>query len=319
MAKDGARHAADQSLMLRAAWLHYVGGLTQTAVAQKLGVPSVKAHRLIARAVEAGAVKVSIEGEIVECIELEDALCKRFGLESCDVAPDLAETGLPFRALSLAAAARLRWWMESSDVDTIGIGHGRTLAAMARELPRFEATGLRFVSLMGELTRNYTANPHTVMNLLAEKTGAQSYVFPVPFFANSAEDRDVLLAQRGVRDVFEMAQAALLKLIGIGSAEMDTQLVQSGMISPEEMAEIVQAGGVGEMLGYFFDEGGSVLETHLSNRTLATDIDGVPEGRLVAIAGGAEKISAIRAVLRSGKLSGLVTDESSARALLVEG
>ena len=49
----------EASLAIRAVWLHYAGGLTQSAVAERLGIPSVKAHRLIARAVADGVVKVS--------------------------------------------------------------------------------------------------------------------------------------------------------------------------------------------------------------------------------------------------------------------
>ena len=57
------------------------------------------------------------------------------------------------------------------------------------------------------------------MHRLAERTSAQAYVMPVPFFANSVEDRKVLLEQRGVREVFAMADAASLKLVGIGSVD----------------------------------------------------------------------------------------------------
>ncbi len=65
---------ADDSLALRAAWLHFVAGMTQSAVAKRLGLPSVKAHRLIAKAVADGAVKVTIDGDITECIDLENRL-----------------------------------------------------------------------------------------------------------------------------------------------------------------------------------------------------------------------------------------------------
>ncbi|MEP5517944.1 MAG: sugar-binding domain-containing protein, partial [Bauldia litoralis] len=180
---------ADLSLAIRAAWLHYVGGLTQANVAKRLGVPSVKAHRLIARAVAVGAVKVSVEGDIIECIELENALSVRFDLETCEVAPDLGEEGLPLRTLGRAGAARLRRWLEAGEERIIGIGHGSTLAEAVRIMARLDTHGLRFVSLLGGLTRNYSANPHDVMHMLAEKTGAQAYVMPVPFFANSVEDR----------------------------------------------------------------------------------------------------------------------------------
>lgn len=305
----------ERSLAIRAAWLHYAGGLTQAAVAKRLGLPSVKAHRLIARAVAEGAVKVSIDGEIVECAMLEDRLCRRFGLDFCEVAPDLGEEGLPLRALGLAGAGFLRREIERGEHRVIGLGHGRTLAAAVRQMPRIDAGGVRFISLLGGLTRHYAANPHDVMHHLAEKAGGQAYVLPVPFFANSAEDRAVLLAQPGVREIFDMSNGAGLKFVGVGTADADAQLVASGMIEPREIAEIEAAGGVGEMLGHFFDARGRVLETTLTSRTLAVDLDGPRESRIVAIAGGPGKVEAIRAVLLSGRLSGLITDEPTARAL----
>lgn len=304
------------SLAARAAWLHFVGGLTQTAVAKRLGVPSVKAHRLIARAVDAGMVKVAVDGPMIDCVELEDALCRRYGLEQSQVAPDLGEEGLPLRALGVAGANFLRREIEQGRHRVIGLGHGRTLAAAIRAMPRVEAGAVRFVSLLGGLTRNYAANPHDVMHNLAAKTGAQAFVLPVPFFANSAEDRAVLLAQPGVQEIFDMSRAAPLKVVGIGTADESAQLVASGMIEPVEIAEIKAAGGVGEMLGNFFDVRGRVLETTLTARLLAADLDGPSRTRIVAIAGGVGKAPAIRAVLESGRLTGLITDEATARALL---
>lgn len=307
---------AEQSLAIRAAWLHYVGGLTQAAVAKRLGLPSVKTHRLIARAVADGVVKVSIDGEIVECVALENQLCKRYGLDYCEVAPDLGEEGLPLRALGLAGAAFLRREIERGDYSLIGLGHGRTLAAAVEQLPRLDAVGMRFVSLLGGLTRNYAANPHDVMHNLAAKTGALAHVMPVPFFANSEKDRKTLLAQPGVREIFDMANAAPLKILGIGTARADTQLVSSGMIEPHEIAEINSTGAEGEILGNFFDIRGRAVETTLSLRTLSASLKGTKPSRIVAIAGGADKVAAIRAVLSSGCLSGLITDEVTARALV---
>lgn len=306
----------DDSLAVRAAWLHYIGGLTQSAVAKRLGLPSVKAHRLISRAVADGVVKVTIEGAITECVELENELASRFGLEHCEVAPDLGEEGLPIRALGFAGARYLRREIERGEHAVIGLGHGRTLAAAVQQLPRLPSSGLRFVSLLGGLTRNYTANPHDVMHRIAEKTGAQAHVMPVPFFANTAEDRQVLLSQRGVREVFDLANHADLKVVGIGTVEADAQLVSSGMIEPKEIKAISAGGGVGELLGHFFDSHGRLLDTTLTARTLAVSFHGKAEDNIVAIAGGPDKVGAIKAVLASRKLTGLITDDRTAKAVL---
>ncbi|WP_254216360.1 sugar-binding transcriptional regulator [Tabrizicola sp. TH137] len=305
------------SLAVRAAWLHYVGGLTQAAVAKRMGVPSVKAHRLIARAVDAGLVKISVDGPMVDCIRLENALCRSFGLDQAEVAPDLGEDGLPLRALGVAGAGFLRREIEQGGDRVIGLGHGRTLAAAVTAMPRIEAGTVRFVSLLGGLTRNYAANPHDVMHNLAARTGAQAFVLPVPFFVNSPEDRVTILSQPGVQEIFDMSRGAPLKIVGIGTVAADAQLVASGMIEAGEIDEIEAAGGVGEMLGHFFDARGRIVETALTARLLAVDLDGPKEARIVAIAGGRGKVAAIRSVLESGRLRGLITDEATARALLV--
>ncbi|NBZ87763.1 sugar-binding transcriptional regulator [Stagnihabitans tardus] len=306
----------EQDLSIRAAWLHYVGGLTQAEVARRLQVPSVKAHRLIARAVAEGVVRVSITGKAADCASLEAALCARFGLTTCEVAPDLGETDLPLRALGQAGADYLRRAIESGAHQVIGLSHGRTLLAAVRQLPRTEAPGLRFVSLLGGLTRSYAANPHDVMYRIAETCGAQAHILPVPFYANSVEDRAVLLSQPGVADLFALTEEASLKLVGVGTVERDAQLVTSGMIGAGELAAIRAEGGVAEMLGHFFDEHGHVLTTALTRRTLATTLDAPRQSRIVAIAGGPGKTGALRAILSSGRLMGLITDETTARALL---
>lgn len=307
---------ADDTLAVRAAWLHYAGGLTQSEVARRLGVPSVKAHRLIAKAVAEGVVKVTIDGDIVECVELEMQLSERFGLQYCEVAPDLGEEGLPLRALGHAGANYLKREIERGENTVIGLGHGRTLSAAVQYMPRVNARNLRFVSLLGGLTRNYGANPYDVMHRIAEKTGAHAYVMPVPFFANTGEDRKVLKAQRAVKEVFDLANNADLKFVGIGNVEPDAQLVSSGMVEPGEITDIAAAGGIGEILGHFFDADGRIIETALSSRMLSASFPNTRSERLVALAGGQSKVEAIRAILTSGRLSGLITDERTAKALL---
>lgn len=306
----------EESLAIRAAWLHYVGGLTQAAVAKRLGLTSVKTHRLIARAVADGAIKVTIDGEITECVGLENQLLRTYGLSYCQVAPDLGEEGIPLRALGQAGAGFLRQQLASRKPMTIGLSLGRSLSASISHMPRMEAHDVRFVSLIGGLTRDYAVNRDDVLYWMSSKTGAPAYIMPVPLLANTVEDREVLLSQRGVRDVFAMAEHADVKLLGIGTVDMTAQLVSSGTISREEIEEISAAGGVGEAAGHFFDRSGNLLNTRLTARILSIPFATNPEGQVVAVAGGPGKIDAIRAILKSRILTGLITDERTAQALL---
>ena len=307
---------SDASLATRAAWLHYAGGLTQAEVARRLGLKSLKAHRLITRANQEGLVKVFIDGDVSECVELETRLSEVYGLDYCEVVPEFDLDELPLRALGHAGAQFLKREIESSENELIGIGHGRTLAACVEFLPRVSAARTRFVSLLGGLTRKLSANPHDVIHRLAERTGAEAYVMPVPFFANSVEDRDVLLSQRGVQGVLDLARSASLMVVGVGTAEPSASLVATGMIEPEEIVEVKAKGGAGELLGHFFDERGKPVETSLSDRTLALGRDEISDRRIIATAGGQMKVRAINSVLESRMLSGLITDERTACALV---
>src|SRR5947209_4670485 len=85
----------EEELCARAAWLYYGAGLTQGEVAKRLNVPSVKAHRLIARANRLGLVRVTIDAPITACMRLEEELQRRFKLRLCIVAPELDDDPLP--------------------------------------------------------------------------------------------------------------------------------------------------------------------------------------------------------------------------------
>ena len=310
------KYDEELSLSTRAAWLHYGGGLSQTDVAKRLGVTKIKAHRLINRANQDGIVKVSFDGKIAECAALEMQLSNLHRLSYCEVVPDLDEVGLPLRALGIAGAHFLSREIEGGANDVIGVGNGRTLASCVREMRRINAGDIKFVSLLGGLTRNFAANPHDVMHKLAEKTGAEAYFMPVPFFANTANDRNVMLQQRGVPEVNKMAAASSLKFVGIGTVEMTAMTVTAGVLPQSAMQAVRDQGGVGELIGHFFDERGALVQTELSDRTLSVHLEALKTSRIVAVGGGNEKIRAIGSILRSGLLDGLVTDERTAKALI---
>ena len=305
----------DHDLCVRAAWLHYGAGLTQSEVAKRLGVPSLKAHRLIAKANKEGLVRISIEGDIIECVHLEEKMRARFGLQFCEVCPDLDNEPLPVQTLSLAGSRFLRLAFENGEDKVIGFGHGRTLAACVNMLPKMKLHEHKLVSLLGGLSRRYSATPFDVIHRLAERTGAETYVLPLPFYANSVEDRAVFLAQRGVAAIMQMGVEATLRVVGIGTMETDATILSTGMIERHEFEAALRAGGMGEVLGHIFSVDGKLIENDISARTLSMSAADIGRQKTVAIAGGRTKVNAIKAVLASGLIHGIIIDERTAKAL----
>jgi len=307
------------SLATRAAWLSYVGNHTQEAIAGRLGVSRIKVARLIGQAVRAGLVHVFVEGTAAECVALEEEIAQRWRLEFCAVAPSIDDGPLPLTALAAAGGHWLHRVLEARRASLIGVGHGRTLGAVVANLPRLPRPGVRFVSLLGSLTRHAAANPFDVIHRLTEITGAESYFMPAPFFADSVEDKQVLMAQRSLEAVFRLAAEAELVVVGIGEVGPEAHLRASGMITPEEHAELERVGAVGEVLGRFLDARGRPVAAGINERAVAVRLEELQGRQIVAIAGGRSKAAAIAAVLEGGLLTGLITDETTAKALVAIG
>jgi DNA-binding transcriptional regulator LsrR (DeoR family) len=314
----------DLSLASRAAWLSFIGGCTQGEIARRLQVSPAKAHRLIALAQQQGLVKVFVEGEPADCIALEDALIRRFGLRSCIVAPNLSEApgdgrDLGFAAVGAAGARFLYRLLESGGPTLVGVGKGRTLSAAVARMPALRRPDLKIVSVSGSLTRNLSANPFDVVHGLAERSGGEGYFLPVPYIAVTAAEKETLLAQQSVGQLLALARQAEVYIVGIGAMAPDAHVRQTAMVSDREWAELERLGAVGDLLGSFLDRDGRPVDAEVNRQGVGLQIDDLRGRRVVAMAGGAGKAEAILAALRTGVITDLVLDEAAAGLVVEQG
>jgi DNA-binding transcriptional regulator LsrR (DeoR family) len=308
----------DLGLAARAAWLSYIGGHTQSEIAARLQVSPAKAHRLIAQALDQGLVKVFVEGAPEECLELETELAQAFGLRSCHVAPDLndennSQPQASFAAVGASAARFLHGLIEQSGPTMIGVGKGRSLAAMVENLPTINRPDIRFVSVSGSLTRNLSANPYDVVHKLVEKTGGEGYFLPVPYIAASVKEKQTLLAQSSVQDLLDLARQADVYIIGIGTIEGDAHVRQVGMVSEEEWHELHGLGAVGDVMGSFVNTEGVPVKSDVNQHSVGLHIDDLKGRPVVAVVGGDSKGAAVLGALNTGIITDLILGERSAR------
>jgi DNA-binding transcriptional regulator LsrR (DeoR family) len=318
----------DLSLAIRAAWLSYIGGQTQGQIAERLNISQAKVHRLIAEALSRGLVKVFVQGEPADCLALEDALSRQFGLKRCVVAPDLGDSGAAgngnlgksgpgdaqqvFATIGSAAARLLHQELAGGDLKVIGVGKGRSLAAMVERLPRIQRMDLKIVSVSGSLTRSLAANPLDIVMHLASNTGGAGYFLPVPYLAKNLTEKSVLLAQDSIRSMLDLARQADLVMVGIGSLEGDAHLRQVGMIADSEWTDLKAHGAVGDLMGSFIDAEGRPVASAVNQLSVGLGLQDLRDRQVIAVAGGTHKAKAILAALRTGVLTGLVTDERTA-------
>ena len=91
------------------------------------------------------------------------------------------------------------------------------------------------------------------------------------------------------------------------------------LLTPKDLVDLNRRGARGEILTYFHDENGKHIDTDLSRRCVTLAYDDLVDRNIIAAAGGPDKVDAIRSILRSGLLSGLITDEVTATKLAYTG
>ena len=87
-----------ERLRQRAAWMYFVEEMTQSAIAEALGVGRVTVVRMLAEAKALGEVRIALSRGDVELAGLEAALCKHYGFSEAIVAPLSSRDRRPDRA-----------------------------------------------------------------------------------------------------------------------------------------------------------------------------------------------------------------------------
>ena len=176
----------------------------------------------------------------------------------------------------------------------------------------------KIVSLVGTMARHGRASAFEVVMRLADRVGAQCFPMPTPVIAGSVEERGLLQTQGSFRAVRELAARARVAFVGVGEVAWHGALHQDGFINDQELADLIERGAVGEIVGWAYDAEGRLIEGSTNERVAGLPLEQPPRRLTIAVAGGRAKAGAIRAALRGRLVSGLITDESAAQAILEE-
>jgi DNA-binding transcriptional regulator LsrR (DeoR family) len=317
-------HETDDALIVRVAWLYYVGGLTQEDTAARLGLHRTRVNRLLSEARDRGLISIAINHESARDIDVEHAIARKFRLEFCLSTPRIGFRAtkrnseasrvqglIARRAVGTVGASFLKGKLQNGPI-TVGVSWGRTIEQVAIQLSGVRNPRACFVSLLGSLTRNSASNPFEVVQAFAARTDGEAHFLPVPFLADSEADQRVFYSQRIVVDALELARKADLYLISVGELQESSVLHQQRMLSASEIRDARAKGAVADTLGRLFDIGGEEIPHALSKRTIAIGIEELRGRNVVLLGAGIEKATAIVSLLRSGIAKGLSLDGDTA-------
>lgn len=307
--------------IVQAAWLYYVGNLSQQQVSEQLGISRFKVTRMLADARDLGLVRISVEHRTSNTLALADRIADRFGLTEVQVAPvpnPTPDHRYERNAVGILGATYLARIGAGGRPRVIGVGWGRTLSAMADNLSGLVNRHLTFVSLTGSVTHASRTAPGDVCVRLASQTGGRAMLLPAPFVADSEAACATILEQRLVRETLSVARNASHALMSVGECRDGAILFEAGLFSPSQIAELKRNSIVGDCCGVFYTAEGEVADIALNRCTPCVKPSEMADMDVMVTAAGATKATATLAVLRAGFVDRLLTDETLARALLQE-
>lgn len=301
---------------MRIAWMYYVEGLTQNEIADRLGIGRVTVVRNINEAIRQREVKIWIEGDVSECLDLEAELKAAFGLKEAVVVPEPTQAGNVAKSVGFAAGMYMS--DRITDHMSIGVGWGATLYESLQTFAPGNISNAQVIALLGGIVQARKFNPAEFAWQFARSLEADCFLLQAPAVVDSPATREALIERCGLNDVFRRAERLDIALLSVGTMAPSSTAFRFNLVSDEERVELMRRGAVGDMLFNFFDRNGAVIDHPVNRRTMSIPLPqlrNVPE-RVIA-SGGIDKVECLLGAMKLIDCNVLITTEETAREMII--
>ena len=300
-----------------AAWLYYEERMTQEEVADQLGVSRASVVNFLQEARDRGIVTISVASKHLQTVGLARELCDTFGLANCLVVPDDGGRLPSYERIGKAGARLLIEQLLPDDI--LGVSWGRTVQSLSTSLPELHLPGVAVVQIAGSSIGTADFSPELCTSNIANRIGGRCINLHAPGIVSTQQIKKLFMQEPALIETFKIIHSCTKVLFGVGSVDRAGTAMRSGYMTTDKIMPYLERGAVGVMAGRFIDRDGrpvlGALDEQMIGMSLA-EIAKLPER--FCVAGGSDKVDAIRAMLRGGYATVLVTDEATAQALVVQ-
>ena len=308
----------DIRLLTKIATLYYKGGITQQEIANRLGISRQTCGRHLKRAEELGIVTFEIQAPPEYSPHLEYHLEEAFDLkEVIVIAPHADTQDAAKEALGKAGASFLQRRVQDNDV--ISVSWSSTVLQCAKFLTPTEPRHVTVVQMNGSLDRtSFSTRAEYTLEQIALAFGGSMVSLVAPMSVDSAQIKDSMLTDSRIAAALKLASQSQVAIFGVGNISKASSLFKAGYLDDAMLEKLKAVGAVGDICGRFINIEGKICVKEFDDRTIAIPLENLKSKRVsVAVAAGLEKIDALRGMLAGKYCNALITDESTAKALLL--
>ncbi|MBW9113529.1 sugar-binding transcriptional regulator [Rhizobium cauense] len=307
-------------LISRVAQMYHIEGRRQADIAQHLRLSQATVSRMLKRAEAEDIVRTTVIPPVGTYSDLEQALREKYQLpEAVVVECSEDRDGAIMARIGEAAAHLLEVTLTPGEI--IGVSSwSQTIFKMVENIHPQKSANAKYVvqTLGGMGDPSVQTHATQLTTRLARLTGAEPKLLPVQGVTSSREAKLLMQTDPFVRETIDLFGAITLAIVGIGAVEPSELLARSGNIfSSRELADLAEAGAVGDISLRFFDKEGRGVKTPLDERVIGLPLEDLNRvDRVIALAGGSKKTAAISGALRIGVIDTLITDKFTAQRLV---
>jgi DNA-binding transcriptional regulator LsrR (DeoR family) len=292
----------------------YLDGQSKQDIARDLGVTRFKVARLLEDARSRGVVHIEIAAPALIDPVLSERLAAAYQLRHAIVlaVSDCPEPELR-RYLAQVTADLLTEIV--TDADVLGIGYGRTLNETTAALTQLARCTT--VQLAGALLGVHVSeNSIELVRRVAAISRGPAHPLYTPQVLPDAGTARTLRQQPQVAEVYRRFDDVTKAVVAVGSWTPPHSLLYEAL-SDEEREHLLAKGATAELCATLIDPEGKDVAPEFTERCIAIRGDQLKAvDEVIAVAGGSDKVAAVRAVLRGGYANSLITDYVVAHALL---
>jgi len=249
-------------------------------------------------------------------MELSSRLSDKFDLLNCEVVPSDPDVPTSPIGIAQAAAAEMERHFRSPQPKIISFGTGRSLRASVDQLPTMDCPQHRVVSLLGNMMSDGSASAYNVIIRLAERINARHYPMPLPVFARSREELQLLHNQEAVHNILDLIRQADATFVGVGNIGPTAPMTVDGFVTLDEMRALENAGAVGEITSWAYTQDGNLIDGLSNDLVASAPLMAARDKPVYGVAAGEAKVPAIAGALTGKLINCLITNETTAEQLL---
>ena len=314
-AESSRKH--ESLLATRIAEMHYNEGLSNLAIAERLGISRFRVARMLDVALATGIVTITVQAPVAIDSDLSRQVRERYHLAEALVVP--AEAGATTSLARAAVGAVAAQFVAEllNDGAKVGIAWGKTLAEFAVASRQYRFPKCDAVQLLGNLpTLEGSMHAGDVLRMFAESLGGSVYPLHAPLILPDESTAQGVKREASVRQTLAMYGELDVAILGVGSWNPPSSHLFE--VLPEaDRQRLLALNPTADICANIFDDKGTLIQGEFSSRAIGITADETLKVPMsIVITAGAEKASALRAVLNAGLPKAIVTDAATAQGLL---